>query len=418
MSGRGVKSPVVVVLSTLDTKGAEANFLRECLEAGGSRPVLVDIGVLGEPRTMPDVSNEEVARRGGMLLADLRRDPDRQTASPVMIRGATALLAEYLERGELQAVIGLGGTQGTSNATAVMRSLPYGLPKVMVSTMASGDVSAFVDIKDITMMFSVGDLLGLNPLTRKILANAAGAACGMAAVEIDLDSSTGEKPVVGLTNLGVLTEGAERAIAALEQAGCEVLVFHAVGSGGRAMEQLIKEGVITAVFDYALGEISDELFGGLRAGTPERLTVAASMGLPQVLCPGGAEHIGLFVDPPETVPQEWEEHLHVFHNPVILAPRLDGQQLERVGAEIGARLKGVTGRTCLFLPKGGVSRYSKRGGPLADEEGDALFFEALRKHLPPAVELVEREEDAEDEAFVGAAVKKLVALIGEGARPS
>jgi uncharacterized protein (UPF0261 family) len=418
MSGSGGESPVIVVLSTLDTKGAEANFLRERIETGGGRPVLVDMGVLGEPRTTPDVPSEEVARRGGTALEDLRREPDRQTASPVMIRGATAILADLLARGELHAVIGMGGTQGTSNATAVMRSLPYGLPKVMVSTVASGDVSAFVDIKDITMMFSVGDLLGLNPLTRKILANAAGAACGMASVETGLDVTGGDKPVVGMTNLGVLTEGAEMAIAALEKAGCEVLVFHAVGSGGRAMEQLIKEGVITAVFDYALGEISDELFGGLRAGTPERLTVAASMGLPQVLCPGGAEHIGLFVDPPDTVPQEWEKHLHVFHNPVILAPRLNGQQLQRVGAEIGSRLKGVTGRASLFLPKGGVSRYSKEGGPLADKEGDALFFEAIREHLPPAVELVEREEDAEDAAFVDAAVAKLVALIGEGATPS
>lgn len=407
--------PVVAVLSTLDTKGAEAQYLRERIEAGGCTALLVDLGVVGEPRAAADVSQEEVARRGGTPLEDLQRSPDRQTASPVMIRGAIAVLQEQLERGALHAVIGIGGTQGTSNASAIMRALPYGLPKVMVSTVASGDVSAFVDIKDITMMFSVGDLLGLNPLTRKILANAAGAACGMAVVDVGLDAGGHGKPVVGLTNLGVLTEGAELAIAALEEAGCEVLVFHAVGSGGRAMEQLMKEGVITAVFDYALGEISDELFDGLRAGTPERLTVAASLELPQVLCPGGAEHIGLFVDPPDTVPPAWADHLHVFHNPVILAPRLDAEQLKRVGTEIGARLSGVKDRAAMFLPGGGVSRYSKAGGPLHDPAGDEAFFDAIRSSLPPTVEVVERTEEAEDPAFVAAAVARLVELIREAA---
>ncbi len=408
-------STVIAVLATLDTKGAEAAYLRERIEAAGCSALLVDLGVVGEPRTDPDVTHAEVAQRGGTPLPDLLRAPDRQTASPVMIAGATQILKDRLDKGGLHGVIGLGGTQGTSNATAIMRSLPYGLPKLMVSTVASGDVSAFVDIKDITMMFSVGDLLGLNPLTRAILSNAAGAACGMAKQGVGLQAGECGKPVVGLTNLGVLTEGAELAVRLLEEAGCEVLVFHAVGSGGRAMEQLMKEGVIQAVFDYALGEISDELFDGLRAGTPERLTVASSLGLPQVLCPGGAEHIGLFVNPPDTVPEAWADHLHVFHNPVILAPRLDAQQLERVGREIGQRLAQAGDSAIFFLPAGGVSRYSKRGEALHDPEGDAAFFGAIREALPAAVEVVERGEHAEHPDFVQAAVGRLVAMIRQRA---
>ncbi len=400
-------SSVVAVLATLDTKGAEAAYLRERIEAAGCEALLVDLGVVGDARCRADVSADEVARAGGSTLASLREGADRRQASPVMIRGATALLRERLGRGALDAVLGLGGTQGTSNATAIMRALPYGLPKLMVSTVASGDVSAFVDIADITMMFSVGDLLGLNPLTRTILANAAGAACGMAAVDVGLETAGGDAPVVGLTNLGVLTEGAELAIRLLEDAGCEVLVFHAVGSGGRAMERLMREGVITAVFDYAMGEVSDELFHGLRAGTPERLTVAAELGLPQVLCPGGAEHIGLIVEP-DTVPDAWAGHLHVFHNPVILAPRLSAEQLTEVGREVGKRLASVRGHATLFLPEGGVSRYSKAGGPLHDPEGERAFLDALRDSAPDTVEVVSRPEDAEDPAFVRAAVARLL----------
>jgi len=403
---------IVAVLATLDTKGPEAAFLCDAIRAQGCRPLLLDMGVLGRAGLEADLSRERVARAGGRSLSELQAQASRQEASPVMVRGAVALLRERLERGELHAVLGLGGTQGTSSGTAVMRELPYGLPKLMVSTVASGDVSTFVDVKDITMMFSVGDLLGLNPLTRSILANAAGAACGMARVEQPLPSVRRDKPLIGMTNLGVLTEGAQLAIAAFAEAGFEVLVFHAVGSGGRAMEQLMKDGVIGAVFDYALGELADELFGGLRAGHRERLTVAGELGLPQVLCPGGAEHIGLFVDPPGSVPAEWAGHAHVFHSPVILAPRLSAAQLERVAASIGSRLQHTRGRACMLLPRDGVSRYSKPGGPLHDPAGDAAFYAALRAAVPRQVEILDVPGDAEDARFVRAAVDKLVALIG------
>lgn len=403
----------IVILATLDTKGAEARYLKGEIEALGSKALLLDMGVVGEPAGFPDILREDVAEAGGTPLSELLKNPTRQKASPVMVEGATALLTKKLSENEIHGVIGMGGTQGTSNCSKVMQALPYGFPKIMVSTVASGDTAPFVGIKDITMMFSVGDLLGLNPLTRKILANAAASAHGMAESRVTLETRDEGKPVIGMTNLGVLTDGAMTALDLFKKAGYEVIVFHAVGSGGRAMEQLMKDGIIGAVFDYALGEISDEIYGGLRAGGSERLTVAGQLGIPQVLCPGGVEHIGVMVDKPDTVPPQYMEHLSVFHNPIILAPRLQPDQMRRVAKEIASRLSHTEKRAVFFMPKAGTSRYGIEEGPLYDPEGDAAFLEELKTKLPRSIELVERDLGAEDPAFVSEAVERLVSLIEE-----
>lgn len=403
-------SPTVAILATLDTKAEEARFLKQELEALGAKALLVDIGVVGEPGITPDIDRSKIAEAGGSSLSSLLQNPTRQEASPVMIAGATKLLLAEVQAGAVHGVLSLGGTQGTSNCCAVMQQLPYGLPKIMVSTVASGDCAPFVGIKDITMMFSVGDVLGLNPFTRRLLKNAAGAAYGMAlGGSLDWRDPSG-KPLIGMTNLGVLTEGAMHAIDRFRAAGYEVIVFHAVGSGGAAMEQMMKEGIIGAVFDYALGEISDALFDGLRAGDEERLTVAGKLGLPQVLCPGGSEHIGLMVEP-DSVPERYLEHQYVFHNPIIFAPRLNTEEWCSVAREIGARLAHTKGQAVMMLPLRGTSRYSIEGGPLRNPEEDAVFIEALRQALPPSVEAVEIDAAAEDPAFVDAAVDRLLAML-------
>jgi len=401
----------IAVLATLDTKGDEVQFLREQIESRGGRAVLIDLGVVGSPMIPADVSREEVAQAGGTPLSVLLENPTRQTAAPVMIAGAIDVLTKRIEANEVQAVIGLGGTQGTSVCSKIMQALPYGFPKIMVSTIASGDTSSFVDIKDITMMFSVCDLLGLNPLLRKILANAAAAACGMAQVEVVPQMQRGDKPIIGVTNLGVLTDGAMMAIDLIQQAGYETIVFHAVGSGGRAMEQLMKEGIIGAVFDYALGEISDELYDGLRAGSPERLTVAGELGLPQVICPGGTEHIGLVVDQPNRVPEKYRDHKYIFHSPIIFAPRLSADEMVTVAREIAKRLTHTKGRACFLIPQRGTSRYGVEGGPLRDPAGDEAFFTELKARLPDSIEVVECDAGAEDPAFVKTAVERLIQLI-------
>ena len=400
-------APIIAVIATLDTKAIEAQYVADRIESVGGVALLVDIGVVGEVGSTAGLTREAIAEAGGTTLATLLDNPTRQAASPVMIAGATALLAQRIADGTLQGTIGLGGTQGTPNCCSIMRSLPYGMPKIMVSTIASGDVGSFVDIKDITMMFSVGDILGLNPLLRSMLSNAASAAVGMAMHAVPVVQQSGDKPLIGITNLGVLTQGTLRAVERFGERGYESIVFHAVGSGGRAMEQLMREGVIGAVFDYALGEISDELFDGLRAADATRLTVAGSLGLPQVLCPGGSEHIGLLVEA-DTVPDAWADHLYVFHNPVIFAPRLSLPQLATVAAVIGERLAGTTGRATMMLPERGVSRYSVAGGPLHNAPGELAYLEAIEAAMGPGVSVVRMDAAAEDSDFVDACVDRLI----------
>ena len=403
-------SRTTVLIATLDTKGEEAEYIRDRIVALGGAVTIIDIGVVGDPMITPDVSREEVAAAGGTELAVLLEDPTREAAAPVMAAGAGEILRRLIHAGQAHAVLGLGGTQGTSSCSQIMQTLPYGFPKLIVSTVASGDTSPFVGIKDITMMFSVSDLMGLNPFTARILANAAAAAYGMSLTEGSVEAAGGDKPLIAMTNLGVLTEGATRAVKYFREAGYDVVVFHAVGSGGRAMEQLMKDGVVGAVFDYAMGEIADDVFGGLRAGGPERLTVAGSLGLPQVICPGGAEHLGLFVEA-NTVPEEYRDHLYVFHSPVIFVPRLNRDEFVRVAEEICARLQNTTGNAVFMLPLRGVARYSIPGGPLHDPEGDQAFFKAIKAGMPPGIEVVEVDAEAEAPEFVREAVRRLVAML-------
>lgn len=407
-------SRTVVVLATLDTKAEEAEFLRRQVIALGGRVTIIDLGVVGTPGLVADVGRDKIAEAGGRKLVELLEGPTREAAGPVMVAGATKILLDLIEAGRAHAVLGVGGTQGTSSCTQVMQALPYGFPKLMVSTVASGDTSRFVGVKDITMMFSVSDLVGVNPFTARILANAAAAAYGMSLVEGTVETVRDGKPLIAMTNLGVLTDGATLALTLFREAGYDVVVFHAVGSGGRAMEQLMKEGVIGAVFDYALGEIADEVFGGLRAGGPERLTVAGKLGLPQVICPGGAEHLGLFVEA-NVVPEKYREHRYVFHSPVIFVPRLNREEIVRVAEEICRRLRSTSGKAVFMFPLRGVGRYSVPGGPLHDPESDMAFFDALRAGLPPSVEVVEVDADAEAPAFVREAVRRLIGLVEAGA---
>jgi uncharacterized protein (UPF0261 family) len=265
------------------------------------------------------------------------------------------------------------------------------------------------------MMFSVSDILGLNPFMRMVLANAAAAVAGMAQVERGAIAA-GKKPLIGMTNLGVLTKGAEYAVDYLESKGYEVILFHAVGAGGRAMEQMMKEGLIKGVFDYAMGEIADELHHALRAGGPERLTVAGKLGLPQVITPGGAEHIGLFLSEPNVPPEKYKDHIITFHSPIIAAPRLNGKELTEVAKEIGKRLQYTKGNAVFMIPLRGTSRYGVEGGPLRDPEGDKAFFDALIEYLPKTVEIVERDLGAEDPEFVKECCDRLIAMIESSAK--
>ena len=403
----------IAVLATMDTKGAEADFIRQEIEALGEEALLVNIGVVGPAAVPVHIDTGTVIRTGGGDPDALLQSPTREGVGPHLVRGAQKILLDLVLENKIHALLAMGGTQGTSTCSQVMQALPYGFAKVMLSTAASGDTEPFVDIKDITMMFSVSDILGLNPFSRKILANAAGAAVGMAQKsERTITAEAGSKGTIGMTNLGVLTYGAMHAIDLFHEAGYEVITFHAIGAGGRAMEQMMREGIIKAVFDYGLGEIADDVYDGLRAShDPERLTVAGKLGLPQVICPGGAEHIGLLLHTPNEAPEAYKNHAYVFHSPVVFAPRLGPDEIRKVARDITHRLAYSKQKTVFMLPLQGVSRYSIPGGPLANKESDAVFFDTLRSTMPASIELRELDYGAEDPAFIEEAVRTLIHLI-------
>jgi uncharacterized protein (UPF0261 family) len=397
----------VAILATLDTKADEAGFMRSEIESLGGQALLIDLSLVGDSELSADVTKQDVISAGGGNLAELLVKPNREQSNPFIVAGATKIVKELQESGEIHAVVSLGGTQGTSTCAPILQALPYGFPKVMLSTAASGDTSPFVGIKDITMMFAVSDILGLNVFSRKILANAAAAAWGMAQSEPCITKSEA-KGVIGMSNLGVLTQGAMRAIKLFEEAGYEVITFHAIGAGGDAMEQMMKEGIINAVFDYGLGEIADGIWGVLRAGGPERLTVAGKLGLPQVVVPGGSEHLGILVNEPNQVPAGYENHQITWHSPYVFVPRLNAEEQGRVAKVIGEKLSHSSKDTLFLMPLKGVSSYSAEGGELYNTELDDAYWESLQKELPNTIEVESMDVTAQDQALVERAVNYLI----------
>lgn len=402
MSGK-----TIAVLATLDTKGHEAQFVREQIEAFGDHALVIDTGVTGTPAARADISREQVADAGGTSLHKLLEHPDRAIAAPVMADGATKIVTELAREGKIHAVVAMGGTQGTTLATKAMRALPYGFPKVMVSTMASGNVAPWVDIRDITMMFSVTDILGLNPVMRKILANAAAAASGMANSPVQMERRA--KPLVGVTTVGITTQGAMKAIEVLENAGYETIVFHAIGPGGRAMEQMMREGIIGAVLDYSTIEVSNEMFHALLAGGPDRLTTAGKLGLPQVLCPGAIEV--LVYNEPHTVPAPFNTRTLIAHSPQITDVRLNKQEMADVGREVARRLQFTTRDAVFMIPTAGYDSYAVAGEGFHDPEADNAFVDELKKNVPANIKIVERNTHIDDPAFATEAAETLIGMI-------
>lgn len=397
----------IAVLATLDTKGIEAQFIREQIEETGSSAIVIDAGVIGTPMCTPDITREEVAREGGTELSDLLKKPTRERSAPVMAIGAARHVLRLQEEEKIDGIIAMGGTQGTTLCTAVMRELPYGFPKVMVSTMASGNVAPWVDIKDITMMFSVADILGLNPVTKKILANAAAAVCGMAGSRITLEKQ--KSPLVAITTVGITTKGAMTACEVLKQGGFETIVFHAIGPGGRAMEQMMKEGLIGAVLDYSTIEVSNWLFDALLNGGDERCTWGGKLGIPQVFAPGAIEV--MVYNEPETVPRPFNTRKLVRHSPKITDVRLNADEMTKTAEELAKRLSHTKTPAYFMIPLKGFDSYDVPGGDFWEPEADRAFIETLIKGLPKNIEVVQRELNIEEPDFATEAAEKLIELI-------
>ena len=396
----------VLLIATLDTKGHELAYVRDLIAQRGHQTHVLDAGVLGEPAFAPDIPASAVAEAGGTSLEDLRRQNDRGAALTVMARGAAAIAVRLHGEGRVQAVFGLGGSCGTSIATAAMRALPVGLPKLVVSTMASGQTAPYVGQTDITMMYAVVDVSGLNRISRRILANAAGAISGM--LEQAVPAAT-DRPLVAATMFGVTTPCVEHVRKRMEAAGFEMLVFHATGSGGRAMEGLINAGFIRGVADVTTTEWADELVGGILSAGPERLDAAARAGIPQVVSVGALDMVNF--GPRETVPAAFAGRTFYVHNPVVTLMRTTAAECARLGEIIAGKLNQATGPTTVLLPLGGVSAIDRPGQPFHDPEADRALFGALRRHLRPGIVVREVDAHINDPVFADAIADTLLAAL-------
>lgn len=393
----------VVIVGTLDTKGEEIGFARDVLTAEGVAVHVIDTGVVGEPGIEPDTSASEVAEAAGTTLEHLRDEADRGEAMEAMGEGATAIAERMHEAGDLDGIMGLGGSGNTSIATTAMRALPVGVPKLMVSTMASGDTEPYVGARDIMMLYSVADIEGLNQLSRQVIANAALAMVGMVTNEPDVDVES--KPTIGITMFGVTTPCAKTARAYLEDRGYETIVFHATGTGGRAMENLIEEGVIDGVLDITTTEWADELVGGNLNAGPERLDAAGEAGIPQVVSTGALDMVNF--GPRESVPTEFDDRLFHIHNPQVTLMRTTPDENAELGGIIGEKLNAATGQTALALPLGGVSMLDVEGEDFHDPDADTALFDALRATINDDIDLMEMETDINDDAFAEAMAETL-----------
>ena len=398
---------VVAIIGALDTKAAEYAFLKQQIEGQGVGTLMIDVGIFGEPPFAPDISAAEVATAGGADRAALAAANDRGNAVGAMAAGAAIILKRLYDEGRVHGAIAMGGGGGTTLGSIAMQPLPVGAPKLIVSTVASGDTSAYVGVKDIAMMPSIVDVAGVNRLSSKIIANAAGAIAGM--VKIEHREGVDAKPMIAATMFGVTTAGVTKAREIIEKAGYEVLVFHAVGSGGRTMEELIRAGFIAGVLDLTTTELADELAGGVLSAGPNRLEAAGELGVPQVVSLGALDMVNFGAR--ESIPAKYAERKLYPHNPLVTLMRTTREENAELGRIIAAKLSKAKGPTVLMIPKKGVSAIDVEGKPFYDAEADEALFAALRKNITPNVTLVELDADINSDAFATEAAHRLLALV-------
>jgi uncharacterized protein (UPF0261 family) len=394
-----------VLVGTLDTKGGEYAFLRDQITDHGCDVLMVNAGVLGDPDYPTDFDRRRVAAAAGADIDRLVASGDRGRAVTAMAEGAAAVVLQLFERGRLDGIIGMGGSGGTSIVSRAMRTLPVGVPKMLVSTMGAGDTRGYVGTADIAMMYSVVDIAGINAISAKILGNAAAGIAAMARAAASFDPGASRKPLVGATMYGTTTPCVDRARTWLEEAGYEVLVFHATGTGGRSMEALMESGFITASLDVTTTELMDEVGGGVLTAGPERLDTAASLGIPQVVSVGAADLLAF--SPPDTVPDSFRDRRLYHHNPTVTLVRSTPEDCARFAELLAAKLNRATGPVTLFVPLRGTSSYATEGAVFHDPEADRALFDAIRHHVDPSVEIVEMDTDINDPEFAVAMARRL-----------
>jgi uncharacterized protein (UPF0261 family) len=399
----------IAVLGTLDTKGHELAFVAERIRQRGHQTVLIDVGTGGPPQVVADVTRDQVAAIGGIDLQGLAAGRDRGQCVSAMAEAAPKLLVQLHQEGIIDGVISLGGGGGTAIGSAAMRALPIGFPKLMVSTLASGNTSPYVGTKDIAMMPSIVDVAGLNRISKTIFSRAAGAICGM--VEARIDDAQEEKPLLAISSFGNTTECVNEAKSLLEQAGYEVLVFHATGTGGRTMESVIGSGLVAGVLDLTTTEWADELVGGVLSAGPERLDAAAHAGIPAVVVPGCLDMVNF--GPRESVPEKFAGRNFYIHNPQVTLMRTSPAECAELGRILARKVNTYTAPVTVLIPRRTVSVIGAAGKPFHDPDADEALFESLTRELRDDIPLVSMDCEINDPAFSRACAEALLSHLHE-----
>jgi uncharacterized protein (UPF0261 family) len=396
----------LLIIATLDTKGRESEFVRDCAAGLGADPILMDIGILGNPPIIPDITKYDMAKAAGVDLTELIAKNDRTHSVKAMEDGGKVLARRLLDEGRLSGVIGLGGGTGTAIVSSIMRTLPFGLPKVIVSTVASRDIRQFIGTKDIVMFHSVADLLGFNDFIRLILKQAAYAVCGM----MEGSSVFGnEKPMVAVTAYGINSDVALHAEPLLQAKGYEMLGFHANGCGGMAMEELVAEGRIAGVLDFTPHEIADEMFGGYCRGIgPARLETAGNMGIPLVFSPGGLDNA--VFSPVYPMPESLKGR-RIHGHDARFCVRMERGEMEAFARIVAEKLNKSKGPTHVLIPEKGWSNADKEGAALFDPSVDAIFTRMLKELLLPHIPVEEIDAHISEPEFASRAVEVLHSMI-------
>lgn len=405
-------APAVLLIATFDTKAEEALYLKGKMESLGCRVLLMDTGILEESRHIADVTRHQVAEAGGSSIAALIASRDKGRCIGAMRDGAVVLVKKLFEAGKLQGIISIGGAQGTDIGTAAMRELPFGVPKFMVSTVASGRATfgPFVGTKDLIMMHSVADIQGLNFVTRRVFDNAAAAICGMVIHGAGAGDTPSPRIPVALSMLGTITQGAMRAIRLLFERGYDAIAFHQNGTGGIAMEDMIREGVFKGVLDLNLHELGDSVVKGLHASIRDyRLESAGALGIPQVVAPGSINYA--VMGPVETLPPEMLHRKYLVHNSQLTLVRLSKEELAQAAVLTADRLNRATGPTHVFIPLRGFSYPDHEGRAHWDPEANEAFIRTLKSRLSPRIQYDELDLHINDDDFIDATVNELVGLM-------
>ena len=394
----------IAVLGTLDSKGEEHAFVADLIRKRGHEPLLIDLGTGDAPTIEPDVSRHEVAAAAGLDLQPLIERKDRGGCVVAMSEAAPEYLSKLVAERKIDGVISLGGGGGTALGTAAMRALPTGFPKLMVSTLASGNTAHYIGSKDITMMPSIVDVAGLNRISKMLFTRAAGAICGM--VEAEVASSEEDRPLIASSMFGNTTECVDIARGILEEAGYEVLVFHATGTGGKTMESLIADGMVAGVLDITTTEWADELTGGVLSAGPERLTAAGKAGVPAIVTPGCLDMANF--GERDTVPDQFEGRNFYIHNPQVTLMRTTPEECAQLGKILAEKVNAYTAPVTVLLPTQAISIISADRQPFHDPEADKALFDAIRENLSEQVELIEVDAQINDAEFARVCAEALL----------